>query len=451
MGAWFIDALDSRAGLAFVSHRSADLLGSDQDIDNNAVHIGPPHFRPETVASRAIGMAATRGSFQTGLFFEEREVGFDTLEDAIEFVRRTYVSGGGGDGAGGGGGGGGGVPPRPPDGPDDEDRPRPGREKSAPGETGRESGRPVIALREAFASAGEEARIELLGPAAAGSEGAMALARAQAPDYGDPGDGGEESGPIMAEAAALVAAELIARAPPHGTDAATVSHWWNAVSSVRAAIDHADLWTALASGSAGTILGEAGKRLTGKRYAWLFGDHAINRRLRPGAPVTDDLGLALAIAVLTGWNTRFRYDLWDDLAYWLDHLRQGYRLALAAHRRDRFEQLAKWPLDSQLCGIAGLPAEVSSVADLLSLATGAPHAVEPFTPQVAGLLLFGAFYLVVEEEGPLSHRYYSTLPEAWRSAGIARAVKWLSQQFPKRAFPPEIEAMFEQPQRRLHA
>ena len=74
--AWFIDTVDARAGLAFTSLRGPDLLTQDPTLDLPGVFIAPPTFRPETVSSRALAFAATRGPFQCGLFIAEREVAF---------------------------------------------------------------------------------------------------------------------------------------------------------------------------------------------------------------------------------------------------------------------------------------------------------------------------------------------------------------------------------------
>jgi hypothetical protein len=113
--AWRIDALDSRGGLAFASYRAADLLEADAySADDPAVFIEAPDFRVENVSSRAIGLAAGDRSFQSGLFVDEAEVGFKTLTDLVEFVRRCYLRGAGGDGTDGGGGG---LPFTPGEGP----------------------------------------------------------------------------------------------------------------------------------------------------------------------------------------------------------------------------------------------------------------------------------------------------------------------------------------------
>jgi hypothetical protein len=90
--AWRIDAWDSLAGRAFLCRRPADEQRAP-DLDQSTVFVGPPFFQPEPLASRAPGFAACRGTFQAGLFVDGEEVAFETLADAIEFVRRGYTSG----------------------------------------------------------------------------------------------------------------------------------------------------------------------------------------------------------------------------------------------------------------------------------------------------------------------------------------------------------------------
>ena len=123
--AWFIDALDARAGLAFASYRQPDLTEENPDIDLPCVFFEPPSFRPEAVSSRGPAFAASQGSLQLGLFLQEAEIGFPTLEDVIEFVRRAFLRSAGGDGSSGIGPG---VPVPPDVGPEGgslEDAPRP--------------------------------------------------------------------------------------------------------------------------------------------------------------------------------------------------------------------------------------------------------------------------------------------------------------------------------------
>src|SRR6516165_10117031 len=88
---WRIDAWDSLAGRAFLCRRLPDGQDAPQ-LDQSVVFVTPPFFQPEPLASRAPGLAATRGTFQAALFVDGEEVGFDTLDDAIAFIRRGYNS-----------------------------------------------------------------------------------------------------------------------------------------------------------------------------------------------------------------------------------------------------------------------------------------------------------------------------------------------------------------------
>jgi hypothetical protein len=89
---WRIDAWDALAGRAFLCRRQPDGDAIPQ-LDSPVVFVAPPYFQPEPLASRAPGLAATRSTFQVGLFFEDgEEAGFETLDDAIAFIRRGYNS-----------------------------------------------------------------------------------------------------------------------------------------------------------------------------------------------------------------------------------------------------------------------------------------------------------------------------------------------------------------------
>lgn len=111
---WYIDSIDVLAGMAFASERAPDLLSKSGETFEPAgqAFIAPPDFAPEIGVSRATAFAAARGSFQLGLFIDEEEVPFPSLESLAEFVRRAYLRGGGGDDPRGV------VPPVPEGGPD---------------------------------------------------------------------------------------------------------------------------------------------------------------------------------------------------------------------------------------------------------------------------------------------------------------------------------------------
>ena len=99
---WYIDTLDPRAGLAFASERTPDLLGQPDDVwdlddEVSTVFVRAPGFLVEPVPNRAVALAAARGSFQFGLFVDGLEAPFDSVDDVREFVRRAYLRASGGD------------------------------------------------------------------------------------------------------------------------------------------------------------------------------------------------------------------------------------------------------------------------------------------------------------------------------------------------------------------
>lgn len=107
---WYVDALDARAGRAFVSFRP-EILATATDLDafEQSYFIAPPSFEPEAVSGASVGMNGTRATFQGGLYDEEGEVPFPSLATLVDFVRRAYLSSGGAAGPDGAG------PPEPPE------------------------------------------------------------------------------------------------------------------------------------------------------------------------------------------------------------------------------------------------------------------------------------------------------------------------------------------------
>ena len=87
---WFIDAWAVLDGYAFAS------LRPPKSIDAEVIFfVAPPYFEPEPVASLATALAATRGHFQEGFRDAEgAEIGFATLDQVIEAIRRGYRAGG---------------------------------------------------------------------------------------------------------------------------------------------------------------------------------------------------------------------------------------------------------------------------------------------------------------------------------------------------------------------
>ena len=99
--AWRIDALDARSGVAFASYRTGLPLFVPEALtitDTPTAYISAPDFEVEWLTNSAVGFAATRSSFQLGLFIGDNlEIGWKGLDELVEFVRRCYVAGAGGD------------------------------------------------------------------------------------------------------------------------------------------------------------------------------------------------------------------------------------------------------------------------------------------------------------------------------------------------------------------
>lgn len=131
---YYIDSLDADGGSAFVSLREDGLSLASLEHTRTAWHLAAPDFEPVTVASVAVGLAATARGHQLTLTVDgEVEVPFFTLDEVASFVRRLYLAGGGsgGDGAG----------PTPP----------PGPEGGSPSETPQLDGeRPSFGVLEAL-------------------------------------------------------------------------------------------------------------------------------------------------------------------------------------------------------------------------------------------------------------------------------------------------------------
>lgn len=250
MTAWHLDALDARGGLAFASFRGPDLGAETLDMDAPGVFVGAPDFRPETVASRGTGLAAARGSLQLGLFYDGTEVGFETLDDLVEFVRRCYIAGGGGDGAAGIGPG---VPPRPegPKGP--EDRPPPRAEKLAEAEAW-----PIQQMLREFDQAARTTRLTKEGEA----EGARYVASAR--DLGTPKPPTlPDMGELLELGAVTLVIELVGRCPSGNGD--DLARWWQAVQCLGDAVGRLGLWHRIDPPGADAAIEQLGNDLMQRR------------------------------------------------------------------------------------------------------------------------------------------------------------------------------------------
>lgn len=92
MNVWHIDSLDGRAGLAFATEftKAGDGLEAK---GLRTYFISAPNFVPEPVSDRAIALAASNGSYQSGFYLDEKPVPFAVLADIVELVRRLHTAG----------------------------------------------------------------------------------------------------------------------------------------------------------------------------------------------------------------------------------------------------------------------------------------------------------------------------------------------------------------------
>lgn len=94
---WFLDAWAVLDGLAFASKRSAEQIDAEQ-----TVFFSVPDLEPVPLGRMSTSLLATRFNFQQGFRDEEgQEIGFQSLEQVREVVRRGYLAGGIGPDAGG--------------------------------------------------------------------------------------------------------------------------------------------------------------------------------------------------------------------------------------------------------------------------------------------------------------------------------------------------------------
>lgn len=95
---WHIDAWSVRDGLAFTSYRRpGDLRNAER-----TAFIAVPTLEPIPVGRVSAALWATRANFQDGLFNADgEEIGFGSLAEVKELVRRGYLAGGIGPGPGG--------------------------------------------------------------------------------------------------------------------------------------------------------------------------------------------------------------------------------------------------------------------------------------------------------------------------------------------------------------
>jgi hypothetical protein len=413
--AWYIDALDTRAGLAFASYRVADLTSETVTVDLPCIFIEPPAFRPESLSSRAPAFAASRGSFQLGLFVQEQEVAFPTLEDVVEFVRRAFLRGGGGDGPGGLGPG---VPVPPEVGPERgslEGLPRP-------------EGLGGDAEADVIASLLAEVRRDWLDKDSDGNQPANTQFTAGKPivthvvqaKFHASATSDQASAQALAWAAAELIRELVRRFP-FGGDDSRLFDWF----------------------SRSSRLGHLIIRLGLRPSVYYFGFFAhlsdwLWRGMKPqqqeqasrlfdARPHTDDRDLA---ARLFGFSHRW----------------YGYRDAWA-QAADPLDDLASWPIPTDVAQLTGAArVDRASLHDLLNAVIGSPQVLdigqsEPAAQRAAALVLLASVHIVsLSAPGP-TFVWDGEINRMQLGRSARLGSEWLAQQFPRRAFPAVIEEL----------
>ncbi|HCQ53246.1 MAG TPA: hypothetical protein DIV82_03800 [Brevundimonas diminuta] len=381
--AWRIDSLDMRAGRAFASFRLADLEGDIMPVDADAVFISAPDFAVESLATRAPGLAAARTTGQLGLFVDEREVAFDSLEALKEFVRRAYLAGSGGS--------------EPEDGgPTPEGPLSPGG-----GEDGRDFEGERDPVIEHLVVAGKHVadRVSALELSdeyeAPSAEFKHRLSEALIARV--------DAGKSLAEGAVAIAHVLFDVAPLR-EDGMPTAVWKRAILSLGAAMR-----------SLG-VLQDARKVATWGRLevkAIIFGPIDGN-----DPPQSDHLTHLLKLGGGSG-----------------DYL--------ARRSRDPLDDLEDWPLSASVAKISGLTGPDATVLGLMGAISASPqmlvHADQAAVREAAAIFLFGAAYIV---SWTGEHRRGALRSDpGYRRALLAGASNWISEQWPQRLFPGALEDM----------
>lgn len=380
--AWFIDALDADAGIAFASFRGPDLTAPSIDPDAPTVHIAAPDFSVSQLTSRALGLAAVRGSFQAGVFWEGGELGFAVLSDLVEFVRRAYIRRGGGSGPPGAPEGAAPFGPSPRNWDDDGLR----TQRSAPDEVVR---RPYDAFYEE--SWRETDATELLRRYLDAFEDASQ--RTQFRDLRKGGTATVLATPVLVEGVPAtdptrmlasgiseILSELIGRGPSPAQPRAT---WHHAVARIAVSC---------------------------RRLGLDDEFHRIIERF-PWSPIS-------------------RRTL-DEVA------------ALTGELDDRFDDLARWPVTEWVATSVGLPVPFATVKDLFLAAVSTPTRLRDLAVDQLAVVVFAAVHLqpigaplVVDRSSAAGSHRELLVEQAWR---------WLRAQLPQRAFSPEVEDLLEPP------
>lgn len=416
--AWRIDGFDARAGLAFASWREADLVSDNLQLERPAVFLSPPTFRPEVLASRAVGFGfGTRGQAQLGVFIDEAELGFDSLDELTEFVRRAYISSGGGDAGGGGGGGGRPRPPPIPEGgPDISFGERPEGETPF-------SARLIIET----AKRAHEAAVMLSfqagqpTPASVLPSHSVEVQPASSTSVDALGDGAGE-----------LVLEFLRRYPLRSRPDQMLE-WYEGAHRLGAAIADLGLWSPLLGGRFGPVFDSAAKQIVGS--------------LSSPLPLPSDRNL---LPMLFEQSSSFwsRLPPWNIEEIFFFTRRHGLPLTWSGEARregDPIDDLNAWPVSREVAVLTGSGQKNVSVLNLLSAVSGAPgklgaEATSPAGLQASLILIFSVAHILGKADPRSGLLWF--LPDVC-NAGSAqmteRSVDWILRQWPLLIFPRVVE------------
>jgi hypothetical protein len=440
--AWFIDGLDARAGLAFTSMRTPDLLDEEPVLDLPGVFIAPPTFRPETVSSRALAFAGTRGSFQYGLFIADREVAFPSLDAVIEFVRRAYLRGGGGEAAGGGGAG---VPPR-----------------STPGALGPEGeklplegeGRGRGLIQRMLKDSGNA---RLVATSLKFHPGHTIETPDFLPSFGTPGTVAASDEFVLARGAAELVAELLRRCPIKGPDDKLMG-WFGSAQRLGRSISKLGLWHQLMSDPLGSNLGQMAETvLQNLHQSAFFSSHfkdAVDAaRQRFGARrLLPLLFCGFGISPLWGIDPA---TLDDEILISVRRISSWPLLGSLTDTRisDPVDDLARWPVpavvgefvgrDDDALGLYNVLGAIVASPDVLADGAAKP-ASRPAVEIAITLVVFAAAHLTVEATPSLAPNLVAWADDMANKAladVVQTALAWLADQYPNKIFPNAVEEL----------
>jgi hypothetical protein len=434
--AWFIDGLDARAGLAFASLRAPDLLEQAPALDLPSVFIGPPTFRPETVSSRALAFAGTRGSFQYGLFLAGQEVAFPSLDAVIEFVRRAYLRGGGGDAAGGGGAG---VPPRPTT-PllDPDELPLEGKDRR-----GHELLQ--IMLKDPHNARLAATRLNF-------HPGEPFKTEDFHSSIGSPGMTGDEF--VLARGAAELIAEMLRRCPVAGPNDRLMG-WLRSAQRLGRSINKLGLWHQLMSDPIGSNLGAMADKIFQALHksAFLSSPAIDAARRRFGARGLLPL-LFCGFGISPFWGIE-PATLDDDDLIRIRQSRFWPVLGSLTDMRisDPVDDLAQWPIPAIVAHFVEPRDSAQRLYNLLCAVVASPEVLAEESagpaPQRAAeiaiiLVLFAAAHLTVEATpslAPVLVGWADDIADKALADVVQTALAWIADQYPNSIFPDEVERL----------